>query len=1724
MKLPDLLPPNDLLKKVEGVESGLHQRQRLGAVGVVMAVLQIVVLIVNNEWFEGLTTTNWMQLIKQRWGLLLVLIGVVASIVLATWSKFWIEESQAPFRYTYSIADFKPVVGEKAEGPQEERLSVQMSHDLAQRLNERIKRLSLLEEELSKDDGKSEYEPGTKRKSHIHIRGYYVIRQKADGQWFIEVMPRVRIGPTGSAETLAHVVRFKLPEESALSAKERASKDGPQIAPPPPQLTARQYEQILERVYYSVATEIYKQIQLDVKRKIALLPNDYYRAVALFHEAEDYAASNTLDAYSEALAVYDEAIKAFDPSLRRSLKSKLPRLIQEAYQRIHRGLLRLRRTMANWMPRFGKVELMCARAEIGYATMLIYRSYLASILSQRANPAYEARPVAKRALDRLSRLPEDLPGLKDALFNANVTLSLAWNYILGSSVEGAACLNASLRLNPARAEADPKYLFASGDLRTISSEKLQLYQQAVELEPRFDVAQFLKAYRMEMDWRSKPTLERSVAELVFREYEELLKTTPGNVGAWSNIGYMRWLLDDGEGARESFEVGREYKEIKRETFVAELDYGLARVAAEAGDFALAYQYFDSRLSALIAQGVAYGGRGETTEFYHYDLITESIIRRFDLYKQRVEANLQAWDELEARHNTFEELVTAVGDQTKRGPAIKDLARLCSLVARRTTPSDRRLLKAWVEKQTGDGIKELFGNGDLEFFSRQIQTRPSGKWDESFCADLQRVLLDRPFANFIDKYSPKKRIRDAVFAYVLDDYGNACYKHYLRSGDKTYEDLARSIYVDAILHNDSYVMAHFHLYKLLRDRGEYYREHIQKVIELEPNWPDGKLAMIMTLIDSLNNTRQDAASRSEDAQAKRKEAESKRDQAQSLDKEIAAAETEAVVKTANPSDRLGTEERRVGDAVVPVRESSPVPGNIPQIKGSARIDRDAAIKTLERETPSEELKKQADIAERKKLAHLRELKRQSRDLQSQVKQLESHATALENKFRTLETETIKQLETEAINEIKKNLQTLLPHKWLWSDGSQDEVPFNWNVLQRRDYRTSLRWEREFNSLHVRVLLTWAQAREQLLSTKQKASAKATALEKKRTWELVDHIEEHFTPEDFDLLYLRRRLLESSRNSQEKAKLNTRIRDMIEGWAATDPYIVVRWWGPDEAFDDAARRKLYLEQAKRSDLSPHCNRLLGDRLASLGKTDPALAAEFSTIVPSLYAKALESTDPILLFDLADSFEELEDWNNGLTSLKRARDFDRQRPEPIHEPRDYHLRIGRALLVLGDEDAKSEFDAIGKIPGVDVGRWQSEIVSESQSQIKSIDSYRLLMSWLEDQWKKVSRKRDVDGYEDTFQAILDLAQDKYNVVNPNPAAASSRNWYSDVTLIAIEVDARVFLTGDPPSDSEFQGFLSTGAERIERDLGVPIPSARIRGSEEDYLTNSYIIMINEVPLVLGKVEPARKFCPGYKAVLPALQDGTEAFNPQSGEMDGAWLDASQVATVEKAGGVVWNHLEYAARHLEAVMRSDLMPFLGFQQCSELLEKWQISDDRESLRRQDLVKKCLPDGRAKICFMQLLQGLAKESVPLVDLQSILDVFQKQQPANERDVISLIEAARLRLKGELPANNASNATAQLFYLSTTFEAEVKRWLHDGDSGPFFAIPPEETQELLAAFREGVEDKKQATVVVVTCTEGIRPFVARLIELEFPRVLVMSSDELRTGLRGQPAETIEYVK
>ena len=628
MNVPALLPSRDLLTEVYGVERGLRRGRRARLLGVLLAAVQITILLANSSWVEDLLNADW-DAVLDRWPLLVSLFLLVLAVLMASWTRFWLRESKQPFQYTYSVAPFKPLEGE-AEQP---RL-VAMDADIRERLSLRIRRLSLLESGADDPEPARDAEPEGAREartsSHIHVAGQYALRKRPpDPRWFVEITPWVRIGGPGRPATLGVPVKYALDSEDDE----------------PPMLDRKEYERILERTYFSIATEVYRQIKEDVSRKVDLLPNRWFRATALLHEAEDYARSNTLDAYEQARELYAATLGIYDPdrplcpnrhfagrghaapAREAAVGGRSPR--PQLGDSTHRPLRGARRARPGGL-----------------------RQHPAGRLRSGTPLRVEGTRCLRGGTDRGSgETPADQGGRRCAGPNRQPVRRASSPRIRHPGADGASTGTRGTgrrrgRRSPARGNR-PSLSVRTGFARGAAALGADLYQRAVEQAPRFEAAQFQLAQASEMLWRTRPTLEPNVAETVISQYGEVLRLNPGNIAAWANCGYMLWLLGKQREAKTYLDGGRRFKEIKREAYVAEVDHGLARIAAELGEFERAYDHYIKTVSARIAHGWATGSYDE----YHFDFAGDEILKRFKSYCDTVEAHCKAPTDEEKKRTT-----------------------------------------------------------------------------------------------------------------------------------------------------------------------------------------------------------------------------------------------------------------------------------------------------------------------------------------------------------------------------------------------------------------------------------------------------------------------------------------------------------------------------------------------------------------------------------------------------------------------------------------------------------------------------------------------------------------------------------------------------------------------------------------------------------------------------------------------------------------------------------------------------------------------------------------------------------------------------------------------------------------------------------------------------------------------------------------------------------------
>ncbi|MCI0338277.1 MAG: FHIPEP family type III secretion protein [Acidobacteria bacterium] len=452
--------------------------------------------------------------------------------------------------------------------------------------------------------------------------------------------------------------------------------------------------------------------------------------------------------------------------------------------------------------------------------------------------------------------------------------------------------------------------------------------------------------------------------------------------------------------------------------------------------------------------------------------------------------------------------------------------------------------------------------------------------------------------------------------------------------------------------------------------------------------------------------------------------------------------------------------------------------------------------------------------------------------------------------------------------------------------------------------------------------------------------------------------------------------------------------------------------------------------------------------------------------------------------------------------------------------HARLGFIAAILNrlDSAAKHFSQYISTLAGGIKDDIAKSLIDECVSLIRDTHQYRLFNAAL--------RSLSADP---TFDPPLrrQIIAARFGLISSrhNPTAPPSDKTLV-VTQIAIEAEDSLFPHGDDwwGTQKLFESYIPAMQDRIEAQMGIRVPSVPVHTNKDELPQHTYLLIINSVPMVMGTLYPELKFCPNKEAVESILTEDSDLkvnweYNPLTESFDGAWIPEKYWEKLGSTDSKLWDIYEYMVRHLEKLVRSHLTSIFGLQEATDLLERWQNTGDIDEINKKGrLIELALPDLNPRLRFVQVLQSLLREYVPIRDIQPILETF-SQPDLRSRDFVHIVENVRMKLRDQLPGNDLSHKFLQL---SPAFENEIKSWIWERDGKSFFAIPPEETQELLSAVRVAIDQEPQDKLALMTEADTIRPFVRRLIELEFPRVDVLSSRELLPELRDKSTGVVEY--
>ncbi len=339
--------------------------------------------------------------------------------------------------------------------------------------------------------------------------------------------------------------------------------------------------------------------------------------------------------------------------------------------------------------------------------------------------------------------------------------------------------------------------------------------------------------------------------------------------------------------------------------------------------------------------------------------------------------------------------------------------------------------------------------------------------------------------------------------------------------------------------------------------------------------------------------------------------------------------------------------------------------------------------------------------------------------------------------------------------------------------------------------------------------------------------------------------------------------------------------------------------------------------------------------------------------------------------------------------------------------------------------------------------------------------------------------------------------------------------VTPVALEVAQDLVPLVDDTTGSNFLGELvPMMRDGLFYELGVRFPGLRVRANDGDMPPGGYVIMVNEIPLIMGTVDQDKCLVNDTPDRLRLLGIQAEpAQNPANGNAC-AWIPASEKPTAEQSGLTTWDAAGYIVLHLAAVLRKNANEFVGIQETQNMLEQLEQAFPA-------LVKEVVPKAASIFQLTDILRRLVEEEISVRDLRSVLQALAEWGPV-ENDTVMLTEYVRAALKRYVSHKySRGQSTLIVYLLDPQIEETIRSSVQHTSSGSYLALEPEITQEVLTAVRNEVGSlPASAQQPVILTTMEIRRYFRKLVELEFPHLAVVSYQELSPEMNIQPIARI----
>lgn len=304
----------------------------------------------------------------------------------------------------------------------------------------------------------------------------------------------------------------------------------------------------------------------------------------------------------------------------------------------------------------------------------------------------------------------------------------------------------------------------------------------------------------------------------------------------------------------------------------------------------------------------------------------------------------------------------------------------------------------------------------------------------------------------------------------------------------------------------------------------------------------------------------------------------------------------------------------------------------------------------------------------------------------------------------------------------------------------------------------------------------------------------------------------------------------------------------------------------------------------------------------------------------------------------------------------------------------------------------------------------------------------------------------------------------------------------------------------------------KQMAADTGFVIPPVRIRDNTQ-LAPNVYVIRIRGNEAARGEVRPG---------MLMALSNGEGGLklegiptkDPSFG-LPAIWIAREQKELAQSRGYTVVEPAAVVSTHLSELLKAEGYRLMSRELVQELL-------DAVKRTHKAVIEELIPGQLGIGQVQKVLQNLLREGLPIRDMATILETLADFAPMT-KDPEYLTEAVRSALAKAI-AEKYEDEPGSLSAL--TVEPKLEQMISDGlrtaaKEGSEFALPTAVTHKLLGGLKQmaqGMLNRGYQPIVITA--PGTRSFLKKLLEVDLPNMIVLSTAELPPSTRIQPMGTV----